>query len=458
MLLCLLGIPRILVRHITIVGGYGWVKEGTITPLDIKSNSRDRNRSGIDQRLDTLIHMQGNNIPNFSGVREPAAWQCQLNNGKYSVTVSVGDQPSYDSQHTIRVQGVVAIDRFGASATREYKQSTVYVDVTNGLLTVDAIGGTNTKINYIEILPVKTINFQPDNAAVPAGYTKDIGEAYSDSRGYGWVKEGTITPLDIKSNSRDRNRSGIDQRLDTLIHMQGNNSPNFNGVREPAAWQCQLNNGKYSVTVSVGDRPPYDSQHTIRVQGVVAIDRFGASATQEYNLATVQVDVTNGLLTVDAIGGTNTKINYIEIESVPSGNLPSISSVLFESDATGILVGTAINLTVSLVNGQGVDGTTLNTTSVQLYRTNTNTRCLEPLILQEVVMPLSSSLVYRWRHPQITRLGLHRVSKTMLVPPSCPSARHSRQGANFLLPPNLNSARRKYTQLLATRSVLHFPA
>lgn len=216
---------------------------------------------------------------------------------------------------------------------------------------------------------IKKINFQPDSATLPAGYTKDIGEAYSDARGYGWVKEGTSTPLDIKLNSRDRDRTSIDQRLDTLIHMQGNTVPNFNGVREPAAWECALPNGIYSVTVSVGDQPTYNSKHTIRVQKVVVINQFQSSQPQEYQLATSDpVNVTNGKLTVDAIGGINTKINYIEIESISPGSHPRVTSTSLESNATGIFRDTAISLTIS----QGVDETTLEG-NVQLYRTSTNT-------------------------------------------------------------------------------------
>ncbi len=227
------------------------------------------------------------------------------------------------------------------------------------------------------------INFQPNTSDVPAGYIKDMGkeyQTYSDGRIFGWVREDSLSsaihvPLDISLNSRDRNRTGVDQRLDTLIHMQGNNAPNFNGVRIPAAWEYALPDGRYSVTVSAGDQPKYDSTHKINVEGVTAIRPFQGSSTHEYELGTVQVNVTDGRLTVDAMGGTNTKINYIEIEDVSSGEHPSISGSSPDSRQIGIGRSAAINLDVALLNivGAGVDATTLTTDNIRLYRTKDNT-------------------------------------------------------------------------------------
>ncbi|MHC5727510.1 MAG: hypothetical protein ACYTXY_25965 [Nostoc sp.] len=36
------------------------------------------------------------------------------------------------------------------------------------------------------------INFQPNNAPVPPGYIKDIGQAYNDTPGFGWVREDSL--------------------------------------------------------------------------------------------------------------------------------------------------------------------------------------------------------------------------------------------------------------------------
>jgi len=184
--------------------------------------------------------------------------------------------------------------------------------------TQDPVTGVSTTAQLVGAASA-TINFQPSGAAVPTGYTADTGRAYDATRGYGWVRQDSLrstthVPLDISPNTRDRNRVA-DQRLDTLILMQDNNTSNPSGVKTPAAWEYKLNNGSYNVTVSVGDPAYFDSQHTIRVEGVKAINLFKPSSTQRFKQTTVLANVTDGKLTIDAIGGTNTKLNYVDIAS-----------------------------------------------------------------------------------------------------------------------------------------------
>ena len=218
------------------------------------------------------------------------------------------------------------------------------------------------------------INFQEKNAAIPAGYIRDSGEAYDATRGFGWVTQASLatthTPFSIANYGRDRNRNKVEQRLDTLLQMQFPNTT-------AAAWEYAVPNGTYSVTVSVGDAPGsggvYDSKNTIRVEGVTAINGFQSTSKQEYQLATVTVNVSDGKLTVDALGGTNTKINYLDIVNVTPGVHPSVTGSATVSDATGVYLDTSVNIDVSLPTvGAGVDQATLNTTNVKLYRTRDN--------------------------------------------------------------------------------------
>lgn len=78
-------------------------------------------------------------------------------NGSYDVTVAVGD-PNVNSDpeiHTLNVEGTRAIDGFvpagGAGSATRHKTATVEVVVEDGRLTVDALGGTNTKIDYVDV-------------------------------------------------------------------------------------------------------------------------------------------------------------------------------------------------------------------------------------------------------------------------------------------------------------------
>lgn len=186
----------------------------------------------------------------------------------------------------------------------------------------DSVTGVDEGATFVSSLaPAQDIliNFQPNTSAVPAGYTKDIGESYDNTRRFGWVHQDSLSnathaPLNIVSNAQDR-QVGVDPQLSTLLHMQYPATIfDETAVKTPAAWEYALPNDNYSVTVSVGDYAYFDSQHTINVEGVKAIDRFQGSATQAHEQATVQVDVSDGRLTIDAKGGTNAKINYVEIE------------------------------------------------------------------------------------------------------------------------------------------------
>ena len=175
-------------------------------------------------------------------------------------------------------------------------------------------------------------SFQPDSAATVAGFTKDTGAAYSAATGRGWITQASLatqtrTPLDLTANTRVRTRAVTDEQ-NRLIHLQYGDivpTPTTNGSLTPGAWEHVLPNGRYTVTASVGDQPGaaktgcpapcYDSVHMIRAEGVTVVPAFQATAAAEYKSATATVDVTDGKLTVDAVGGTNTKLNSIRIVS-----------------------------------------------------------------------------------------------------------------------------------------------
>jgi hypothetical protein len=176
---------------------------------------------------------------------------------------------------------------------------------------------------HAAVSPVARVNFQPATAAVPAGYTADTGLGFDATRGSGWVVAGTHDALDLSRNTRDRARTGIDARLNTLIHLQYGDVGGTSGVVTPGAWEYALSPGSYQVTVSVGDQPAYDSAHTIRVEGATAVSGFVSTTAAEFRTATVTVPVSDGRLTVDATGGTNTKPNYLEIARVGAPAVPT---------------------------------------------------------------------------------------------------------------------------------------
>ena len=301
--------------------GHGWVQEANFSvPVDLTPNGRDRNMVA-NQLLDSFIHMEyPDSIGDPDAVRTPAAWQYDIEDGEYRVTVGVGDIGFFDSQHSINIEGVAAITDFNPDITEPFAIATEIVSVEDGRLSIDAIGGENTKIDFIEILPARevNVNFGSPESPLPAGYISDFGEAYSEGRGYGWVTEesaGTdsLVPLEITSNGRERNL--IDNNFqDSLIHLQYPESiGDSNAVRTSAAWEYELPNGQYVVTASVGDPAFADSSHTINAEGTSIINNFVSTEEDLFAVASEVITVEDGRLTIDAVGGGNTKLNYLNV-------------------------------------------------------------------------------------------------------------------------------------------------
>jgi phage baseplate assembly protein gpV len=303
--------------------GYGWVQESDLSiPLDITPNGRDRELVE-NQLIDTLMHMQYPDNSLEDVVRTPAAWEYDLPNGEYQVQVGVGDAAYLDSNHVINIEGVNAIDGFIPMGGNIFIETYKTVEVTDGKLTIDAIGGENTKLNYVSIAPVidVKVNFAPQDAVITSeDYELDYGQGYSDTRGYGWIAEESVgennpIPVDITGNTRERNLVD-DDVSDTLIHLQYPEAiENETANKTPAAWEYDLPNGFYEVTVGVGDAAFTDSIHVINIEGIETISGFVPSSDQLFTTATNTVEVTDGKLTIDAIGGENTKLNFIEIAS-----------------------------------------------------------------------------------------------------------------------------------------------
>ena len=359
--------------------GFGWITQDSVgsgnpVPIDIRGNTRDRN-SIAQEDLDSLIHLQfSEDFTQPNSVTTPAAWEFVLANGEYAVTVAVGDPDFTDSNHVINIEGNNVISGFTPTENQLFETTTSIVEVTDGRLTIDAIGGENTKLNFVEIAPVDplevnpieiptdvgipvegggvveivqpvangiNVNFGVPSFGSPSGFIVDIGQAYSESQGFGWVTQdsaGTSEPVPISviPNGRDRNTLFNDGQgslfnepvLDSLIHLQyPTGLPNSDtSVTTPAAWEYALANGQYEVTVGVGDSDFFDSNHVINVEGENLISGFTPTGeevngflplgAQAFTTGSAIVEVEDGRLTVDAIGGENTKINFISIVAV----------------------------------------------------------------------------------------------------------------------------------------------
>ena len=384
--------------------GIGWVTQASLDtaehdPLDLTKNTRVRAaRTGVNELQRRLIHLQYGDLepPGTNGEQTAGAFEREVPDGWYKVKVSVGDEEGgagYDSQHTINVEGETAIDEFQAASDDEFEDATVTVRVTDGRLTVDAIGGTNTKLNYLELdstdEPTEPdvhhkVRFADEESAPPAGYLKDFGQAYGERTGanqgdglsYGWLELGTDDPLSLVGNGRNRVTQGQapagtpELRAGTM-HMQLPEN-GASGVGTPGYWEMAVPDGTYDVEVMVGDAgTPVDSEHWLNLEGQNAIAAFvptgGAGAATHHATAERTVTVTDGRLTVSPESGTNTKINWVTIDSVPgSSDRPKVLKTTPPNLATGLPpASTSVVADLDLVGG-GVDGDSLSTDSVRL--------------------------------------------------------------------------------------------
>ena len=225
------------------------------------------------------------------------------------------------------------------------------------------------------------INFQSEGALTPSGYLRDYGLGFGprtngeagadglpgDALGlsYGWVVPGTSSPRSMVGEGRDRNLVP-DQRLDTLIHLQRPGG-------SPGAWEITLSEGAYDVTVAVGEPAVYPDPelHTIRLEGQAVISQFAPTglpgASTRSRTLTARVNVGDGRLTVDAEGGTNTKLHYIDIVSVADPLQPYVTAVTPADGATGVLRNSSIVANV-FVPGGGIRSATVTNETVQLLR------------------------------------------------------------------------------------------
>lgn len=174
---------------------------------------------------------------------------------------------------------------------------------SSNVVTLRSTGASGPNIDSARFAPVFTgarINFQPAGAPVPPGYVADTGAVYG-SRGngftYGWNAA-------IAGETRDRNNAlSPDQRYDTLVQTQraGN-----------SFWELAIPNGRYAVSLTMGDPGFTDSVYAASIEGVnTAAVTPGSSRrwTEQFRI----VDVTDGRLTIrNATGAVNNKFAFIE--------------------------------------------------------------------------------------------------------------------------------------------------
>ena len=156
-------------------------------------------------------------------------------------------------------------------------------------------------------------------------------------------------------------------RLNTLIHLQLTSAA-------LGAWKYNLANGPYTVTASIGDPSYIDSKHRINMEGGIAINNFIPTSSNKFFSISHLVYVNDGKLTLDAIGGTNTKLNYVEISNASAAaSRPAVTTTNPKNGATNVSVTSAITADVHIpTSGAGVNQNTLSPSTVKLIRLSNN--------------------------------------------------------------------------------------
>jgi hypothetical protein len=210
----------------------------------------------------------------------------------------------------------------------------------------DAQGFTEVvKINFEAPITGNGSFNAPAGYVTPSGYQSDTGSAYGD-RGngftYGWVdvENGAVTSTPLaQPQGSARYKGDVPGASDlqkTYLHFE---YPGASSATNERAWEMQLANGTYQLTLSIGDTGGrFDSRYVINVEGQsfltpftpVALDgvAYGNTGQPPYDTAldgqgfrstlyTGIVQVTDGRLTIDSIGGDNTEIQFLELKNIP---------------------------------------------------------------------------------------------------------------------------------------------
>ncbi|WP_432574777.1 Ig-like domain-containing protein [Kineococcus sp. SYSU DK005] len=310
-------------------GRAGWL-DTTGNPLDLRANTRLRSSAAApDARYLSHVMLQA---PAGSGTRTPGRWVTPLRDGLYDVTVAVGDPTALNSRHRVVAESgtadqAVVVDGYVPTAAAPWSTRTVRVRVSDGSLSLDATGGSNTKLDFVRVVPAggpaaTLVDFTTATGPLAPGHVRDSGQAYSAAQGRGWVDESTRQPLSLVGNGRVRGSSlSPDQRSDSLLLFQATSA---SGGAAPGrgAWELDVPNGTYDVSAGVGDATAWNSTYVLTAERgrpgqATVVPPTTPTSTARFATGSARVVVDDGRLTLDGVGGVNGKLGWVEVRPVP---------------------------------------------------------------------------------------------------------------------------------------------
>ena len=162
---------------------YGWIDPANGKPLSNVSGARgdERGLSNLSSDSDKLL-MSFNHF-DMLGQNDPHDWEIKLPDGLYRIELAAGDPIAFNSLHTVRAEGSVLIDRFAPSAESKFAVGVDTIRVADGRLTLDDVGANafgNTKIIYVDIVPVDSSKFEPQITINLLGNQNAEGDYYGE--------------------------------------------------------------------------------------------------------------------------------------------------------------------------------------------------------------------------------------------------------------------------------------
>ena len=144
------------------------------------------------------------------------------------------------------------------------------------------------------------VNFQPPSSDVPENFSKDDGDVFSSSRGYGW---------DILVNGKERD-ANVAQTVDTFVQVSN---------RNPVTWNCSLPDGTYYVSLVGGDPKRRRGPHWLSIEGMSVAENIKTNKGQYLTVIEYPVEVQDGKLSITLGNGGKgaTLLNFAIINSKP---------------------------------------------------------------------------------------------------------------------------------------------
>jgi len=140
----------------------------------------------------------------------------------------------------------------------------------------------------------RRIQFAAKNQPAAKNFELDSGALFDAKRGFGWNR-------DLSGQFRNRG------------YYEESERDNFLFVRDRAVWECVVPNGRWLVTICVGDATHPQPGQQVTVEGVMAIED-GATRAGLFLEKTVEVTVRDGRLTIQLgpqKAGENTTLNWV---------------------------------------------------------------------------------------------------------------------------------------------------